>query len=86
MSPTDISSFNYYLTETGMLEVAEGSVLVPAALARDNLRELFMLLRNDSSIKAGLIFNATGRNPSFLYDFLDKPCEWQYILGGHAQL
>lgn len=86
-SATGVSSsnFNYYLTETGMLEVTQNGK--PPALARDNFRELNKTLRSDSTIKAVLFFNATGRNgdPNFQYNVLNQSCEWQYVLGGHAQ-
>lgn len=81
---TGTSAYNYYLTETGMLEVERDNV--PGALGRDNFRELVKLLRGDSSIKAGLFFNATGRNGSFLYNYLIQDCEWRYVTGGHSQL
>ena len=79
------SSFKYYLTETGMLEVPKDDV--PPALARDNFRELNKTLRSDSTIKAALFFNATGRNTAseFQYNVLTQSCEWNYLTGGHAQ-
>lgn len=90
---TGTSSYNYYVTETGMLEAdaappAGNGNGVPGALARDNLRELVKVLRGDASIKAALFFNATGRNsdPAFRYNILNQSCEWQYVTGGHSQL
>ena len=90
---TGTSNYNYYLTETGMLEadppppngIGNG---VPPALARNNFRELVKTLRADASIKAALFFNSTGRNgdPAFAYNVFTQSCEWQYVTGGHSQL
>ncbi len=83
---TGTSAYNYYLTETGMLETDPGTNDVPGALARDNFRELVKSLRGDASIKAVLFFNSTGRNPAFLYNHLVTTEEWYYVTGGHGQL
>ncbi|MEM9554553.1 MAG: hypothetical protein AAGC60_09855 [Acidobacteriota bacterium] len=84
-SATGISrySHDYFITETGMLEVSQNGV-VPA-VARDQFRQVNERFRNDWTIDAVLFFNATGRNPDpdFSYNVLTQTCEWDYILGGH---
>jgi len=72
---------NVFVTETGMLELERGQVSRTQALI--NLRDQYLALKANPTVRAFLLFDAFDTNPfAFTYNILNDDAEWDYVRGG----